>query len=245
MSVPFQGNIEAVPRNRTNNKQNQRPTSEVIDRPKQSQHRPKSQNIEPSTNIFINYIPPEYNENDLKILCSNYGEILCSKIMINLETGQSKCFGFVRFKELSQAQSAIRGINGLTIGNKRLLAKYAESHEKFEPISTMLYIKRLPLTIDINEILNIFKKFGEIIYISPHSIETEDPHYWRCFIKFNNQNSATKALNLMNNQIILPNTKPIHVKYADEKRLSGNFLIPNLNSFEPDERNLLPSFLFN
>jgi len=236
--------VEALPRKREQKVNVNRPTSEVFEREKTIRHRPRSQNIEPSTNVFVNYIPPEFTENDLRNLCSNYGDIVCSKIMINLETGQSKCFGFVRFAGLQEAQAAIRGINGMTIGNKRLLAKYAESHEKKERVSTMLYIKRLPLSVKENDVIRVFSPFGEILQITPHTLDSVDPHYWRCFLQFVNQDSATKAMAMMNNQIIAPNTRPIHVRYADEQRLSGTFMVPTGFS-EQDELHLLPSFLFN
>ena len=113
----------------TNFRRNGRATSQKVSNYPQNLHaRPRSTNIEPSTNVFINYIPAEYTEADLRRLCSEYGEIMTSKIMINLETGQSKCFGFVRFKTLQQAQAAIQGLNGRPVGNKILLAKYAEMY---------------------------------------------------------------------------------------------------------------------
>jgi hypothetical protein len=50
----------------------------------------------------------------------------------------------------------------------------------------------------------------------------------------------------MNNQIIEPDTRPIHVGYADETRMSGSFGRPPRLSLEIDDadaRQLLPSFL--
>jgi hypothetical protein len=36
-------------------------------------------------------IPSDFTEADL---CAEYGTIICRKIMINLDTGEGKCFGF-------------------------------------------------------------------------------------------------------------------------------------------------------
>ncbi|EAY18766.1 hypothetical protein TVAG_267990 [Trichomonas vaginalis G3] len=226
-----------------------RPQSESFQRTPASGRRPRSQVITPSTNVFINYIPPRFTEQDLRNLCSQYGEIISSKIMINLETGQSKCFGFVKFRELSQAHAAIQAIDGMSIGNKRLLAKYAESQEKHEKLSTMLYIKHLPLSIDVNGVYQIFSRFGEITQVSPHSVDSTDPQYWRCFVRYQTQEAATEAMS-MNNQIIVEGSRPIHVKYADEARLSGSFVLPPTGSTpsaptEDEQRKLLPSFFFN
>ncbi|KAH0787585.1 RNA recognition motif-containing protein RRM [Histomonas meleagridis] len=218
--------------------------------------RPCSTNIEPSTNVFINYIPSEFTEKDLQDLCSQYGKIVRSKVMINLETGQSKCFGFVRFETLQQAQAAIRGLDGLQIGQKQLLAKYAQSKEKQEQVSTTVYIKRLPLTVDVPFVQQIFSKFGQIIQITPHMFDLIDPQSWRCVIRYTNCQSATDAINSMNNQIIFANSKPIHVRYADETRMSYSSFMPyNQSYFSQDdqfgidlqadhyEMQLLPRFL--
>jgi RNA recognition motif-containing protein len=172
--------------------------------------------------------------------------------MINLETGQSKCFGFVRFSNLAEAQAAIHGLNGRQIGNKRLLAKYAESREKEERKSTMVYVKRLPSAIDPYGLASLFAQFGQIIELTPHVMDSVDPEFWRCVIRYSSIHSATAAISAMNNQIVADGTKPIHVRYADESRMSAGpfagpkppFYLPELID-EPDPRQLLPSFLLN
>ena len=230
---------------------NQRTTSDSY-RPPEQPKRSRSQVIEPSTNVFISYIPPEFTEQDLRNLCSKYGEILCSKIMINLETGQSRCFGFVRFKELSQSTAAIRGIDGMEIGNKKLLAKYAESQEKKEIVSNTLFVKRIPLSVDIDLVQQLFSRFGTIISVLPqYSTDSIEPIYWRCFIRYTNKSSATLALDSMNNQIISHGTMPIHVTYADDsKRNLNTSTIPQNIIYQQeipaeDQRNLLPRFFFD
>jgi RNA recognition motif-containing protein len=171
--------------------------------------------------------------------------------MINLETGQSKCFGFVRFSTLPEAQAAIRGLNGRQIGSKRLLAKYAESREKQEQASTMIYVKRLPVTIDHTVVIDLFGRFGQIVDVTPHDIDSIDPQCWRCVIRYATVAAATSAIQAMNNQIVVANSRPIHVRFADESRMSGSFLLPTESPpdrqliGEGEARALLPSFLFS
>jgi RNA recognition motif-containing protein len=213
--------------------------------------RPRSTNIEPSTNVFINYIPPDFSETDLRAVCSEYGKIMCSKIMINLDTGQSKCFGFVDFSTLQEAQAAIHGLNGRQIGGKRLLAKYAESREKQEHVSNMVYVKRLPVEINGEQVLEVFGKFGQILEMTPHVMESADPLFWRCVIHYASYSAAAAAVRQMNNQILAACSRPIHVRYADESRVGGIFSMapPMVRTRslidEVDQRQLLPSFLFN
>lgn len=212
----------------------------------------RSVNILPSTNVFINYIPAEFTEMDLCNLCQPYGQIICCKIMINLETGKSKGFGFVRFATLEQAKFAIQSLNRKQIGNKRLLAKYAESKEKEEQISTMIYVKGLPVSVDTNYVYQDFSRFGEIQHLQPHLIEY-DSNSWRCFIRYSTYQSAALAISAMNNKIIAPTTKPLHVKYANESCLSGNYMpqFPVMQypeksvTYDSPDVNLLPSFLLH
>jgi RNA recognition motif-containing protein len=168
--------------------------------------------------------------------------------MINLQTGRSKGFGFVRFATLEEAQAAITGLNGRRVDSKRLLAKFAESREKQDRASTLLYIKRLPLTTDQHHVVALFAKFGEIIQVWPHTLDSSDPQFWRCVIEYSTIEAAAAAVTGMNNQIIMPGSSPIHVSYADMTRMTGSFQsvipfhVPPLID-EPDTARLLPSFL--
>jgi RNA recognition motif-containing protein len=166
--------------------------------------------------------------------------------MINLETGQSKCFGFVRFSSLPEAHAAIQGLNGRLVGFKRLLVNYAESREKQKRASAMLYIKRLPVSVSQDVVIELFSRFGEVQSLTPHVLDRIDHQFWRCVIRYGNFSVAETALTAMNNQIIAPNTPPIHVGFADESRMSASFGQPPRLSLEIDDvdvRQLLPSFL--
>lgn len=213
--------FEARPRPQFQANRFYRPGSVDIQRPGVSKSR-ATEVISPCTNVFINYIPSEFRENDLRKLCSCFGKIIASKIMINLDTGQSKCFGFVRFETLEQAGNAIKHLNGMEVGNKKLLAKYAESQEKKEKASVTVYVKRLPMCIGEHDVRQLFSRFGEIVDTAPHCIETLEPQYWRCFVTYRDYKSAQTAIDTMNNVIVANGTRPIHVRYADESKMSQN-----------------------
>ena len=83
----------------------------------------------PSSNIFINYLPQEFTKKELVQLFSPFGKIQSAKVIINLTTGISKCYGFVRFASIYSAQQAVLALNGMVIPkyNKTLLVKFAGS----------------------------------------------------------------------------------------------------------------------
>ncbi|OHT12700.1 hypothetical protein TRFO_17421 [Tritrichomonas foetus] len=246
--------------------------SQLIDKPshpQQSHHRPLSHHVDPTTNLFVNYLPAYYGDTDLRNLVAPYGQIICSKIMVNLETGESKCFGFVRLANLQQAQNAITALNGMQLGHKRLLVKYAESKEKNDPESDLIYVKQIPLMMNQTDIAQLFSPFGHLVQVVPHMIDNIDPTVWRCFIRFDSIESAASAIFEMNNKIIVMDSKPIHVRFADPNCIpnvqntlnyygqfnnamngSVHHLNNNVNNHaqtqrldEIDEAMLLPSFL--
>jgi hypothetical protein len=94
--------------------------------------------------------------------------------------------------------------------------------------------------------MDLFSQFGEIQLLTRHVLDASDHQFWRCVIRYGNFADAAAALAAMNNQIIAPDTRPIHVGYADETRMSASFGRPPRLSLEIDDvdaRQLLPSFL--
>jgi ELAV like protein 2/3/4 len=209
---------------------------------------PPSEPVVSSTNVFVNYLPASFAEADLRALCSRYGTILCAKVMLDLETGQSKCFGFVRYSNLDEAETAIQKLNGLHVGSKRLLAKYAVSKEKDEKVSTGIYITGLPMSVSLENVLGLFERFGTVLDVNPHSSDLPGVVVGPCIIQYYACHEAALAVGHMNNQIISVGSKPIHVRFVDESRLRGGRNATELVTGtrildEADGRRLLPAFL--
>lgn len=73
-------------------------------------------------NLFVNNLPEEFNDDDLKELFSPYGTILSSKVFVDKYTQQSKGFGFVSFQTPLEAQTAIEDKNGYELDQGRQIA---------------------------------------------------------------------------------------------------------------------------
>ena len=83
-------------------------------------------------NLFVKNFPVEWENKDLFQMFEKYGDILSHNVFIDKVTGKSRGFGFVSFINKDQANAAIQALNGLLIGDEKLIVevKLKELHSK-------------------------------------------------------------------------------------------------------------------
>ncbi|CAD2217176.1 RNA-binding protein, UPB1 [Angomonas deanei] len=90
----------------------------------QQQYNPQQQQegLEPDAlrNLIVNYIPIDLDESNVSSIFEPFGEIESIKIITDRSTGQSRGYGFVKYKQSASAQAAIQKLNGYEVGTKRL-----------------------------------------------------------------------------------------------------------------------------
>ncbi len=120
-----------------------------------------------ATNLFVNYLPPEVDDAALRALFDKFGPIDNCKVLVDLATGQSKCFGFVKFRTREQAEAAIANMSGAKLAGygptaKTLVVKFAETtNDSIGTPSNNLYVKNLPLHITTTELEGLFAPYGK------------------------------------------------------------------------------------
>ncbi len=62
-------------------------------------------------NIYIGNLHPQVTEEKLRLLFKPFGKINSVNIITDMETGQSKGFGFVEIDDNTDANNAINGLN--------------------------------------------------------------------------------------------------------------------------------------
>jgi len=80
--------------------------------------------------IFVGNLPFTTTEEDLALLFHPYGAIARVQIITNHVTGRSRGFGFVDMPDVTEAQAAIAGLQGATLGERALTI--AEAHAREE-----------------------------------------------------------------------------------------------------------------
>ena len=79
--------------------------------------------------IFVGNLNWETTEDELDQLFAPYGEVAGIQIVMDRYTGRSRGFGFVEMPDATQAQAAIAGLNGTSLGGRALTVNEARERE--------------------------------------------------------------------------------------------------------------------
>lgn len=81
-------------------------------------------------NIFCGSLPFSMQDNDLKELFEEYGEVTDAKIIKDKFSGRSKGFGFVEMSDDNNAQQAIEELNGAEVNGRAIVVNKAEERKE-------------------------------------------------------------------------------------------------------------------
>jgi cold-inducible RNA-binding protein len=79
--------------------------------------------------IFVANLTWSTTEEELSQLFESYGIVDRAQIITDRETGRSRGFGFVEMPNGSEAQAAIAGLNGTSLGGRALTVNEARQRE--------------------------------------------------------------------------------------------------------------------
>lgn len=181
-------------------------------------------------NVFVKNFGDSLNEEKMRALFSNHGEIT-SCVIMNDDLGKSKGFGFVAFESHEAADLAVAEFDGHEIeGNKITVCRAQKKAEramelkskfeaqKSERISRYqgvnLYIKNLEDGIDDERLRTEFSTYGTITSAKVMKDDKTNSKGFG-FVCFSSPDEATKAVTEMNGRILV--TKPLYVALAQRK----------------------------
>lgn len=83
--------------------------------------------------LYVGNLPYTVRDEDLQQSFSAFGSVNSAKVMMERDTGRSKGFGFVEMGSDAEAQSAIEGMNGQSLGGRSLVVNEARPMEARPP----------------------------------------------------------------------------------------------------------------
>lgn len=85
--------------------------------------------------LYVGNLPYNMRDDDLQQAFAQFGSVASAKVMMERDSGRSKGFGFVEMASDAEAQAAIQGMNGQSIGGRSLVVNEARPMEPRPPRS--------------------------------------------------------------------------------------------------------------
>lgn len=82
--------------------------------------------------IFAARLSPNTTAESLQALFEQFGEVTSSKVIMDRETGRSKCYGFVEMADDEQGRQAVEALNGVEYEGSAIATKEAVPHEDYK-----------------------------------------------------------------------------------------------------------------
>jgi len=184
------------------------------------------------TNVFIKNMPADWDEEKMKEVAGQHGEINSSYVKTDTKTGRK--YGAVNYADPANAEKSVELLNGYKIEgtDERLYVSRAqkkserekelqrkiemakrENQKKYQGVN--LYVKNLSDRVDDEVLHNLFAPFGTItsakVMLDP---QTEKSRGFG-FVCFTNKDMAKMAINDLNSKLI--DGKPLFVGLAQRK----------------------------
>ena len=80
--------------------------------------------------IFVGNLDWAITEDELERLFEPYGEVERAQVITDRETGRSRGFAFVELPNATEANAAIAGLNGTSVGGRPLTVNEARQREE-------------------------------------------------------------------------------------------------------------------
>ena len=170
-----------------------------------------------ATNLIVNYLPPDMNEEEVRNLFSRVGVIQSCKLIKDKLSQASLGYAFVNYNTALDAEKAIQSLNGLPLKNKIIKVSYARPSSA-QIKNANLYIAYLPKTYAQADLEAMFRPFGTII-TSKILIDTETGLSRGVgFVRYDKHAEAQAAISALNGKVLPGCSQPILVKFANQAK---------------------------
>ena len=85
-----------------------------------------------STSIYVGNLSYSVNEESLSEIFGAFGSVVSTKIVMDMNTGRSKGFGFVEMSSAEEANKAIKELDNAEINDRNVKVNLAKPREERE-----------------------------------------------------------------------------------------------------------------
>jgi RNA recognition motif-containing protein len=75
----------------------------------------------------VGNLPWALNDNELKDTFKSHGNVISAKVISDKESGRSKGFGFVEMENESEANNAIKALNGTDFKGRKIVVALSKA----------------------------------------------------------------------------------------------------------------------
>ena len=79
--------------------------------------------------LYVGNLAYSMSDQSLQSRFGEYGTVVSAKVMMDRDSGRSKGFGFVEMGSSEQAEAAIKGLNGLSVGGRNIVVNVSRPKE--------------------------------------------------------------------------------------------------------------------
>ncbi|XP_041992179.1 polyadenylate-binding protein RBP47-like isoform X2 [Salvia splendens] len=160
--------------------------------------------------IFVGDLAPEVNDELLhETFASRYPSVKDAKVVVDLNTGRSKGYGFVRFNDENEKSKAVEEMNGVECSNRPMRVgvatpkkyssqqqHYSQGQSEYESSSTTIFVGGLDSEVTDDMLRESFSPFGELVSV-------KIPARKGCgFVQYAIRSNAEDAINRLNGTVI-------------------------------------------
>ncbi len=150
-------------------------------------------------NIFVAGLTQSITDKGFEALFSQFGKIRSAKVMLDVNTGTSRGYGFLLFENEEDGRRAMQEMDGKPLGPNTLHISISE-HDGHVVRCNTIYVRNLPLGVSEREVVARFAQVGPIVRITlkrdnSGNYNTQGKYNLAC-IEFKNADDAQSAIKL-------------------------------------------------
>ena len=185
-------------------------------------------------NLKVGGLPPEVTDTDLRSLFEKYGKVESAKVMLNVETCESRGYGFVLFDSQEAGCRAFGERNKQIVSSGtvtfQLDIKPSDWDGKHGAAETnAIYVRNIPCASTDEMIRSYFEQVGEVTNVTSRAQTTRNDStsdgtpQKQAMIEFSSISTARAAIEHAHRKCIFPGAKtPVLAKFADLPEVKHN-----------------------